>query len=70
MNKAQAKKIVLVNLALWFVAMLLHPLIRMLPTGAGSPPKIFELLIPLFFIMLAGGSTYLLKTAIGKSKGN
>ncbi|MBN8458264.1 MAG: hypothetical protein J0M04_10550 [Verrucomicrobia bacterium] len=68
MNKAQAMKIVIVNLGFWFVAMLLHPLIRMLPTGSGSPPKIFELLIPVFFIMLAGGSTYLLKSAIGKTK--
>jgi len=66
MNKAHAKKIVLVNLAFWFVAMLLHPLIRSLPTGSGSPPTIFEFLIPVFFVMLAGGSTYLLRAAIGK----
>lgn len=68
MNKAQANKIVLVNLAFWFVAMLLHPLIQMLPKGSASPPKIFEFLIPVFFIMLTGGSTYLLKAAIGKPK--
>jgi uncharacterized membrane protein (DUF4010 family) len=66
MNKAHANKIVLVNLAFWFVAMLLHPLIQSLPTGSGSPPKIFEFLIPVFFVMLAGGSTYLLMSAIGK----
>jgi hypothetical protein len=68
MNKAQAKRSIIVNLAFWFVAMLLHPLIQMLPTGSGSPPKIFEFLIPVFFILLAGGSTYLLKAAIGKPK--
>ncbi|MFZ4595946.1 MAG: hypothetical protein ACOYOF_16930 [Verrucomicrobiaceae bacterium] len=68
MNQAQAKKLVIVNLAFWFVAMLLHPVTRMLPTGSGSPPKIFEFLIPVFFIMLAGGSTYLLRAAIGKPK--
>ena len=68
MNKAQANKIVIVNLAFWFVAIVLHPLIRMLPTGSDSPPKIFEFLIPVFFVMLAGGSTYLLKAAIGKPK--
>ena len=66
MNKARANKIVLVNLAFWFVAMLLHPLIHSLPTGSGYPPKIFEFLIPVFFVMLAGASTYLLKAAIGK----
>jgi len=68
MNKVQANKIIIVNLAFWFVAMVLHPLIRILPTGSGSPPKIFEFLIPVFFVMLAGGSTYLLKAAIGKPK--
>ncbi len=68
MNKPPANKIVLVNLALWFFAMLLQPLIRMLPTESGSPPKIFEFLIPVFFFMLAGGSTYLLKAAMGKPK--
>ena len=68
MTKTQAKKIIAVNLALWVVALLLHPLVRVLPTGSGSPPKIFELLIPIFFIMLAGASTYLLKAAIGAPK--
>jgi hypothetical protein len=68
MNKAQANKIILVNLAFWFVAMLLHPITRSLPTGSGNPPKFFEFLIPLIFIMLAGGSTYLLKAAIGRPK--
>ena len=38
------------------------------PTGSGSPPKIFEMVIPVFFIMLAGGSTDLLKAAIGEPK--
>ncbi|MFN0079801.1 MAG: hypothetical protein ACKVY0_25335 [Prosthecobacter sp.] len=68
MTKAQTKKIISVNLAFWLVAMLLHPLAQMLPTGSGSPPKILELLIPIFFILLAGGSTYLLKAAIGTPK--
>jgi hypothetical protein len=39
---------------------------HMLPTGSGSPPKIFSLLIPIFFMMLAGVSTYLLSAGIGK----
>jgi uncharacterized membrane protein (DUF4010 family) len=68
MTAPEAKKTIAVNLAFWMVAMLVHPVIRLLPTGSGSPPKIFELLAPLFFIMLAGGSTYVLKVAIGKTK--
>ena len=68
MTKSEAKKTIAVNIAFWLVAMLVHPVIRMLPTRSGSPPKIFELLVPLLFIMLAAGSTYLLKAAIGKTK--
>jgi uncharacterized membrane protein (DUF4010 family) len=65
MTPSDAKKLVAVNLAFWLVAMLIHPVLRMLPTGSGEPPKIYEVLVPLFFILLAGGSTYLLKQAIG-----
>ncbi len=68
MNKSQAKKLIIVNLAFWFVAALLPQMVRLLPTGSGDPPKIFEMLIPMFFILLAGGSTYLLKAAIGKPR--
>ena len=68
MTTSEARKTIAVNIAFWIVAMLANPVVRMLPTESGSPPKIFELLVPLFFIMLAGGSTYLLKAAIGKPK--
>lgn len=68
MNKAKANQIVFVNLAFWFVAMVLHPVSKMLPTGSGSPPKIFEFLVPVFMIGLAFGSTVLLKRAIRSTK--
>ncbi len=66
MKTSEKKKLIAVNLAVWIVAMLTHPLAQMLPTGSGSPPKIFSFLIPLFFMMLAGVSTYLLSAGIGK----
>jgi hypothetical protein len=56
-----------VKLALGGVAMLVNPAIRLLPTSSGEPAKIFELLVPLFLMMLAGGSSYLMKAAIGKT---
>ena len=68
MNKPEKRKIILIDVALWVVAMILLPLVQILPTGSGSPPKIFSLLIPIFFIMLAGASTYLLGAVIGKPK--
>jgi len=66
MKTSEKKKLITINLAVWIVAMLTHPLVQMLPTGSGSPPKIFSLLIPIFFMMLAGVSTYLLSAGIGK----
>ena len=68
MKASEKKKLITINLAVWIVAILTHPLVQMLPTGSGSPPKIFSLLIPMFFLMLAGVSTYLLNAAIGKPK--
>ena len=70
MNKAHAKKIVLVNLAYWFVAMLLHPLIQSLPTGSDSPYKTKECVIPVHFVMPACSSNYLQQVAIGKWMNN
>jgi hypothetical protein len=68
MKAADKKKLITVNLAVWGVAILTHPISQMLPTGSGSPPKIFSLLIPFFFMALAGVSTYLLSAGIGKPK--
>ena len=56
--------VLLVNLLFWVVAVLLHPLTNLLPTGNGETPKIFSLLIPLGFIGLAFGSTYLMWQAM------
>ena len=66
MKTSEKKKLITINLAVWAVAILTHPLAQMLQTGSGSPPKIFSLLIPIFFMALAGVSTYLLSAGIGK----
>ena len=66
MKTSEKKKIITINLAVWAVAILTQPLIQLLPTSSGNPPKIFSLLIPIFFMALAGVSTYLLSAGIGK----
>jgi hypothetical protein len=68
MKTSEKKKLITINLAVWAVAILTHPIAQMLPTGSGSPPKIMSLLIPTFFMALAGVSTYLLSAGIGKSQ--
>jgi hypothetical protein len=69
MKASEKKKLILINLLVWIVAILTHPLVQMLPTESGSPPKIFSLLIPIFLMSLAGVSTYLLSAGIGKPQG-
>lgn len=57
------KSYLVVNVLFWVVAALIHPLVGLLPTGSGQPPKIYELLIPMAFAGLAFGSTVLLAKA-------
>lgn len=69
MNEAPTKRnILLLNLAFWAVAIAFPYFIRLLPTASGSPPKIYEVLVPLIQIMLAVGATYHVATALGTSK--
>lgn len=68
MTTSKKKKLITVNLAVWAVAIFTHPLVQMPPTGSGNPPKIISLLISIFFMMLAGASTYLLSAGVGPPK--
>ena len=62
------KKLVLINLAFWLAAIAFPFLARSLPTASGSPPKIYDVLIPMIQFMLAFGSTYIVSLAL-KTKG-
>lgn len=70
MTNAQGKKLIVLSLVVWMLAIAGPPLLRMLPTASGNPPKFYEVLIPLFSLALAGVSTYLLRAAIGKTQGD
>jgi hypothetical protein len=58
------KNVLVVNGLFWVVAAPLRPLANLLPTGSGATPKVFSLLIPLFFVTLAFGSTVLVARAL------
>ena len=62
------KNVLVVNVLYWVVAALLHPLASLVPTSSGATPKIFSLLIPITFIGLAFGSTYLMARASSPAK--
>ncbi len=61
--------VLVVNVLFWVVAALLHPVANLLPTGSGETPKVFSLLIPILFLLLAFGSTAMMSRAIGQQKG-
>lgn len=61
---ASKKNVLVVNVLFWVVAALLHPLANLLPTGSGETPKVFSLLIPIFFMLLAFGSTVMVARAL------
>jgi hypothetical protein len=60
------KKVLVVNVLFWVAAALLHPLASLLPTGTGETPKVFSLLIPILFLLLAFGSTAMVARALAE----
>ncbi len=70
MNSDNVKKVLVVNLAFWATAIAFPFVIRLLPTSTGATPKIFELIVPMFQVMLACGATYLVKTSVQKTPSN
>ena len=60
------KSVLVVNVLFWVLAALLHPLARLLPAANGEPPKIFSLLIPILFLLLAFGSTAMVARALAE----
>jgi hypothetical protein len=63
---ASKKNVLIVNVLFWVVAALLHPLASLLPTGSGETPKVFSLLIPMLFVLLAFGSTAMVARALAE----
>lgn len=63
---ASKKKVLVVNVLFWIVAALIHPLAGLLPTGSGETPKVYSLLIPILFLLLAFGSTVMVARALAE----
>ena len=69
MNERQPKRNILVlNLAFWAVAIAFPYVVKLLPTGSGEIPKIYDVLVPLIQIMLAAGATYHVASSLDRSK--
>lgn len=69
MNPEQIRKVVTLNLAFWAAAIAFPYVARSLATASGSPPKFYELLMPLIQIMLAVAATFMVKSALSQASG-
>lgn len=56
MNVKHLRKVQLTNMALWVTAIILPIVAR---TFSSNDPKIFDVLMPMFQLLLAGGSTWM-----------
>jgi hypothetical protein len=65
---SQKKKVLIVNVMLWVVAALVHPVANVLPTASGEPPKIYGVLLPIVFMLLAYGSTVMMARALNEPR--
>ena len=50
----------------WIVAGLVHPVAGLLTSSSGDTPKFFTLLIPVMFVGLAFGSTWMVSRALSE----
>jgi hypothetical protein len=70
MNPEQIRKVVTLNVAFWAAAIAFPYVARLLPTASGSPPKFYELLMPLIQIMLAVAASFMVKSALSRASGS
>ncbi len=60
------RRVLVVNVLYWIVAGLVHPVAGLLTSSSGDTPKFFSLLIPLMFVGLAFGSTWMVSRALSE----
>lgn len=66
MKNANIKTLLARNLGLWLVAALLYPVAHWIPTASGMPPRIFEVLIPVFIVGMGWCSNAMLRDALNR----
>jgi hypothetical protein len=52
MNEGVSKSIWVRNFGFWIAAAVLYPIAHWIPTASGQPPRIFDVLIPIFVLGL------------------
>lgn len=70
MNSPESKSLVSRNWIAWLIAALVYPVAHWIPTSTGHPPKIFDVLAPVFIMGLGYVSHSILSAALKSREGN
>ncbi len=67
MNGSNVSSVLIRNFGFWIVAALAYPIAHWIPTSSGQPPRIFDVLVPVFVLGLGLVSTTFLGSAFRNS---
>ncbi len=70
MDQPHSTALVSRNWIVWLLAAFAYPVAHWLPTSTGHPPKIFDVLVPVFIMGLGYVSHSILSAALKKPKGD
>lgn len=69
MHQPKSNTLVSRNWIVWLIAALVYPVAHWIPTSTGHPPKIFDVLVPVFIMGIGYVSHSILSSALKYSKG-
>lgn len=64
MNKSGLKALLVRNFGFWIAAAVTYPIAHWIPTASGQPPRIFDVLVPVFVLGLGLSSNAVLGSAL------
>lgn len=67
MNESSLKTVLVRNFGFWIAAAVLYPIAHWIPTASGQPPRIYDVLVPVFVLGLGLVSNVFLSAAFRSS---
>lgn len=64
MSEAGIKTLLIRNIGFWIAAALAYPIAHWIPSASGQPPRIFDVLVPVFVLGLGLASNAVLGAAL------
>jgi hypothetical protein len=64
MSESGLKVLLVRNIGFWIVAAVAYPIAHWIPTASGQPPRIFDVLVPVFVLGVGLASNAVIAAAI------